>query len=601
MVLIKIEKNEPIPLAVSQSYVERYLMLTPKHVREIVKKLTMRRIIEISVLFITIITLTSCGGDDGLTGPENPGNNGDEGNETPPLEITSLQPESGPYGTLVTIKGNGFQPEGEMNVSFGDSLATIDSATQDEIQTIVPEGIGTGSIQVLVMVEGDTASGPNFTVESKSPAINSVEPDSGTVGTEVMIKGMNFSATASENTIEFNGTAATVKSATKTELVTDVPQGATDGPIEVTVKQRSTTSPPFDVITDGTMEVMTETAGSDLDSNGYQLILDGGSSSSISINDKLYFNDLETGSYNLELTDIAENCSVNGSNPRTEAITPGDTTSTTFEVNCTATTNGKIAFSSVRDGDGEIYLMNPDGTSVEQLTDNSAGDFNPAISHDGTRIAFVSDRGTKTDIYIMDVDGSNVEQLTASDSYAGDPAWSPDDTQLAFTDDRNQHSEVFTISVNGNNLQQVTGSDYSASNPSWSPDGQKIAFHRSANVHYQFVIYTINPGGTDLNKLTVADNSNETEPAWSPDGSRILFRKSSDLWTMSSTGTDKTQLTSTPGKQEVSPSWSPDGQKIAFELNNSIYVMNAEGTATPTLIERSDVSNTDPHWGTTEQ
>lgn len=560
----------------------------------------MQRIIQTSILFITVITLISCGGDDGPTGPENPGDGNDD-NNTPTLEITSLQPETGPPGTSVTIKGKGFQPEGEMSVSFDDSSATIISATQDQIQTQVPEGMSTGTVQVSVTAAGETASGPSFKIEAEAPGISSVEPDSGTVGTEVIISGMNFSSTTSKNAIDFNGVTANVKSATETELVTEVPQGATDGPINVEVNSKSTTGPDFDVITEGSIEVITNTTGSDKDDDRYDMSIDGDFKGSIANYGKTTFTDIEQGNHQLELSAIAENCSVNGDNPRAVDIIAGDTTSTTFEVSCAAITNGKIAFSSTRDGDEEIYLMNSDGTNVQQLTDNSAGDFKPVISHDGQKIAFISDRGTKTNLYVMDETGNNVQQITSSDSYAQDPSWSPDDTELVFTDDRSGNAELYTINADGSNLQQVTDSDYNVSSPSWSPDGQKIAFHRPANLQYQIVIYTINPDGTGLNNLTAADNSYESEPAWSPDGSHILFRKSSDLWTMSPSGTDKSQLTANPGKQELSPSWSPDGQKIAFELNNSIYVMNAVGTAKATLIERSDVTNNYPFWGVSAQ
>ncbi len=290
---------------------------------------------------------------------------------------------------------------------------------------------------------------------------------------------MNFSTTASENAISFNGTAASVKSAAETQLVTEVPQGATDGPIEVTAGQKSTTGPDFDVIPEGTMEVITETTGNDLDDNGYTISLDGGSGSTIAINDTLYYRGLEEGSYQLELSDLASNCSLESSNPRTEDIIAGDTTSTTFEVLCEATTTGKIAFSSTRDGDDEIFLMDSDGTNVQQLTDNDAGDFKPAISNDGQKIAFVSDRGTKTNLYVMDVTGNNVQQVTNFDSYVQDPAWSPDDTKLVFTDDRNQNKEIYTINVDGSNLQKVTDSDFDASSPSWSPDGKKNCFSPS--------------------------------------------------------------------------------------------------------------------------
>lgn len=551
----------------------------------------MQRLIREAPIILLTLLFTSCGSG---------------GNSTPNPEITSIQPEKGPPGIAVTINGSGFSPEAANNtVTFGSTSASVNTANESSIKTQVPDELSEGSVQVSVTVGEQTATGPSFVVESQAPGISSIEPDSGVVGTEVTISGMNFSATASENSITFNGTSAAVKSATETELVADVPQGATDGPIEVAVGQKYTTGPNFDVITDGTLQAITETTGSDFDGNGYQLSLDGGNGLSIGINDTLYFNDLEAGSYDLELTDIAGNCSLSGSNSRTEDIIASDTTTTTFDVNCAATTSGKIVFSSTRDGDEEIYLMNPDGSNVQQLTDNSAGDFKPAISHDGKKIVFVSDRaGTGNNLYIVDATGNNLQQVTAfSDSTVQDPSWSPDDTQLVFTlDDQTQDPQIATINTDGTNLKQLTSDrDRAAGSPSWSPDGQKIVFHRAANFQGQRVIYTINTDGTDLNNLTAADNSYETEPIWSPDGTRILFRKSSDLWTMSPTGTDKTQLTTDPGKQELSPSWSPDGQKIAFELNNNIYVMEADGTGAATLIERSDVVNNYPFWGATAQ
>ena len=63
--------------------------------------------------------------------------------------------------------------------------------------------------------------------------------------------------------------------------------------------------------------------------------------------------------------------------------------------------NGPIAFSSNRDGDNEIFTMRPDGAHQAQLTHNSANDYAPAYSPDGTTIAFVSDVGGDYDIYSM--------------------------------------------------------------------------------------------------------------------------------------------------------------------------------------------------------
>ncbi|HEX8423069.1 MAG TPA: hypothetical protein VF634_06645, partial [Pyrinomonadaceae bacterium] len=72
--------------------------------------------------------------------------------------------------------------------------------------------------------------------------------------------------------------------------------------------------------------------------------------------------------------------------------------------------NGKIAFTSYRDGNnGEIYSMNADGSGVTRLTFNAGVDYAPAWSPDGTRIAFISNRDADAaQIYLMNADGSNV-------------------------------------------------------------------------------------------------------------------------------------------------------------------------------------------------
>src|ERR1700687_887229 len=72
----------------------------------------------------------------------------------------------------------------------------------------------------------------------------------------------------------------------------------------------------------------------------------------------------------------------------------------------------KIVFQSNRDGNYEIYSMNPDGTRLRRLTDNPAIDRGPALSHDGRKVAFVSDRNGYDNIYVMNTNGSNVVRLT---------------------------------------------------------------------------------------------------------------------------------------------------------------------------------------------
>ncbi len=77
---------------------------------------------------------------------------------------------------------------------------------------------------------------------SSQVAIIEFNPKSGPVGTTVTLQGNGFSATPSQNAVTFNGTAATVTSATANQLVVTVPSGATTGPIGVTASGGSATS-----------------------------------------------------------------------------------------------------------------------------------------------------------------------------------------------------------------------------------------------------------------------------------------------------------------------------------------------------------------------
>ncbi len=88
---------------------------------------------------------------------------------------------------------------------------------------------------------------------NSDPTITSFTPESGAVGTEVTITGTNFSTTATDNTVQFNGTAATVTAATATSITTSVPTAATTGKITVAVSGKTATSATdFTVGTTGT-------------------------------------------------------------------------------------------------------------------------------------------------------------------------------------------------------------------------------------------------------------------------------------------------------------------------------------------------------------
>ena len=87
--------------------------------------------------------------------------------------------------------------------------------------------------------------------------------------------------------------------------------------------------------------------------------------------------------------------------------------------------NGKIAFTSERDGNQEVYVMDPDGQNQTNLSNNARADFQPAFSADGTKIAFRSTRHGNFELYAMDADGQNQSRLTNNAAIDDNPDWGP--------------------------------------------------------------------------------------------------------------------------------------------------------------------------------
>ena len=88
----------------------------------------------------------------------------------------------------------------------------------------------------------------------------------------------------------------------------------------------------------------------------------------------------------------------------------------------------KILFTSTRDGNRDVYIMNPDGSEQVNLTQHRADDQQAVWSPTGEQILFVSDRGGARDLYLMEPDGSDVQRVFKFkvEDWKTSPTWSPD-------------------------------------------------------------------------------------------------------------------------------------------------------------------------------
>ena len=123
----------------------------------------------------------------------------------------------------------------------------------------------------------------------------------------------------------------------------------------------------------------------------------------------------------------------------------------------------RIAFSSLRAGNFEIFVMDVDGRNQTQLT--MRGGSWPDWSPDGRRIAFHSKRIGNWEIFVMDADGSNQTQLTTGGGRG--PRWSPDGRHITFHSNRTGNDEIFVMDADGQNLTRLTFNGGQC--PAWCP------------------------------------------------------------------------------------------------------------------------------------
>ncbi|MFW6088853.1 MAG: hypothetical protein ACODAB_03805, partial [Gemmatimonadota bacterium] len=143
----------------------------------------------------------------------------------------------------------------------------------------------------------------------------------------------------------------------------------------------------------GDLDVTTETTGEDLDTE-YSIVVDGGAPVAIGANTTETIEGLDDGSRTVELTDVADNCTVSGSNPRSVDVPPGGTGATTFTVTCEEIT-GSIMVTTTTTG-----TPDPDGYFV--VLDSGT----PVSIDDATPVTFTDLSPTSHDVELSGLDGT---------------------------------------------------------------------------------------------------------------------------------------------------------------------------------------------------
>jgi Tol biopolymer transport system component len=192
----------------------------------------------------------------------------------------------------------------------------------------------------------------------------------------------------------------------------------------------------------------------------------------------------------------------------------------------------------------DIFSANADGSDVKQLTFSEKYDAEATVSPKGDKIVFTSTRDGDPEIYVMDIDGSNQKRLTFEKGYDGGAFFSQDGSKIVFrasrpkTEDelkdyedlaqnglfRPSVLELYVMNADGSDKKQITNFGKASFAPFFHPDGKRIIF--SSNINSEkgrnFDLYLISIDGTGLKQITF----NETFdgfPMFTKDGKQLVF------------------------------------------------------------------------------
>jgi Tol biopolymer transport system component/DNA-binding winged helix-turn-helix (wHTH) protein len=159
----------------------------------------------------------------------------------------------------------------------------------------------------------------------------------------------------------------------------------------------------------------------------------------------------------------------------------------------------------------------------------------PHLSPDGRRVAFTSNRSGESEIWLADPDGSNAIRLTFVRAVSGAPRWSPNGERIVFQSNPEGQFEVYLIPAAGGKPQNLTSHPASDFRPSFSRDGKWIYFTSTRTGERQ--IWKMPASGGDASQVT---NNGGFAAFESPDGTYVYYNERMDtpgpLWRLPTSG-----------------------------------------------------------------
>ena len=178
----------------------------------------------------------------------------------------------------------------------------------------------------------------------------------------------------------------------------------------------------------------------------------------------------------------------------------------------------------------------------QKLIGSTLREVAPAFSPDGKKIAFSSNRSGNLEIWVCDSDGRNAFQLTSLGApTAGSPKWSPDGKQIAFDTNLGGAYHIYVVNTDGGRAQPRTTGATTDITPAWSADGQWLYF--GSNRTGRMEVWKMPAGGGAAVQIT---HGGGFAPEFSADGKLFYYVRgegnTTTLWAAPAEGGDGRQV-----------------------------------------------------------
>lgn len=246
-----------------------------------------------------------------------------------------------------------------------------------------------------------------------------------------------------------------------------------------------------------------------------------------------------------------------------------------------------------------LTVLEVDGSDkYEILTDLTVTLSEGAWSPDGAWLAVTAAelRGSQ-DIYLVNPDGTEVQRITETRDVELDLGWSPDGEWIAFRAGKNadETPEIYRIRPDGSDMELIRSNSGTCQDVQWSPEGVSIVF--ASNRDGDWDLYRVGPDGHDFKIITDDSVTDDIAAQLSPNGQQILFESDRDgewgLYVMQVDGSDAQRLMDKSGSAWEA-TWSPDGEWIVYvdQVGDDYHIfrMRPDGTEVKRLTPEYDRS-----------